>query len=140
MVDPHEKMENERQVSFSLNLLAKYGIAKKYYYEKSNDYRFVLTKRAANRLFAPAKSNKGNKNMACLELLFETIAKGKKNAQTLEALSFHSSVLHFLAFKEKPSKEDYENTISPDNKCDGFCELCPDEYCPAKDIKTFERH
>jgi hypothetical protein len=72
--------------------------------------------------------------MACLELVFEKIARGKNNAQSLEALEYHIGVLHVLAFGERPSEKDAENPRSWDDECNGICELCLDENCPAKEI------
>ena len=136
MVNSKKIIKHKAKVEHSLSLLEKCGIAEKYPDEEHpHQYKFALAELVVNRLSALVISNRGNRTAACLELVFEKIAKGKKNAQSLETLEYHVAVLHYLAFGEEPSEKDAENPHFPNDKCDAICELCLDETCPAKDIE-----
>jgi hypothetical protein len=136
MVDSKRMIEHKAKIDHSLSLLEKCGIAEKYPDEEHpGEYKFALAEQVINRLATLVVRNKGNSAMGCLELVFEKMAKGKKNAQSLEALEYHMDVLHFLAFGKETSEKDLENLDFPDDKCNGICELCLDETCPAKEIE-----
>jgi len=141
MIDSKKTIEYQAKVENSLNLFEKNGIAEKYLdKEHPNQYKFALTELSVNRLYALVKSNKGNRTVACVKLVFERVARGEKNVQSLEALECHVAVLHYLAFGEEISDKDTENPPSSKNdKCDTICELCLDETCPAKDIEIKQR-
>jgi hypothetical protein len=136
MVDSKRMIEHQAKIEHSLSLLEKCKIAEKYPDEEHpHEYKFALSEQVIDRLAALVVKNKGNTAMACLTLVFEKIAKGKKNAQSLEALEYHMGVLHYLAFGKEPSKKDLENLDSPDDKCDAICELCLAETFPTKEIE-----
>jgi hypothetical protein len=136
MIDSKKMIEHKAKIEHSLSLLEKSGIAEKYPDEEHpNEYKFALVEQVVKRLATLVVSNRGNRTVACTKLVFEKIAKGKKNAQSLEKLEYHVYVLHYLAFREEPSEKDTEKQNSPKDKCDTICELCFDETCPAKDIE-----
>jgi|WetSurMetagenome_2_1015567.scaffolds.fasta_scaffold66397_2 hypothetical protein len=128
--------ELEAQLHSSLCLFEKCGIVEKQYYGKqTEEYEFFLTKSAKKRLDSLLRRHRGNRSLACTQLLLEKTATGKKNAKTLEELDFNLIVLHLIVFDEGPSEKDAENPHSSNNKCDAICELCLDETCPAKDVE-----
>jgi hypothetical protein len=122
--------ETKAKVAFSLSFLEKCGVVEKCGYdEKERQYKFCLTDEAQKMLDDLVKTSDGNRSAACMALLFLKCATGKKNALTETALGFHMHVLHLVAFNEKPSDADFHTT-----ECDGLCELCSDETCPAKEL------
>lgn len=125
-----KQREKNALVMFSLSFLENKGLIEKCGYDqKEREHAFCLTDPTQKLLDELVKECKGNRSMACLELILFKCGAGEKNALSVEALSLHRQVLHIVAFNEKPSKEDAEDT-----GCHGDCELCPDETCPAKDV------
>lgn len=125
-----KQREKNALVMFSLSFLENKGLIEKCGYDpKERDHAFCLTDPTQKLLDELVKENKGNRSLSCMELLFYKCARSKENGLSTEALSLHMEVLHLVAFNEKPSKEDADDT-----GCYGDCELCPDETCPAKDI------
>jgi hypothetical protein len=139
MADSQESKKTQAKVDFSLSFLEKHGIVEKGDFDKkTNSYEYVLTERAADRLAGLVADSKGNKSRGCLKMVLDTMAS-VRNPLTLEALNFYMNVVHLVAFGEKSSKKDFEVLPSSDDECDGYCEICPEEYCPAKEVMEQEQ-
>jgi hypothetical protein len=96
-------MANERlaKVQFSLSFLEKWNVVyKSGYNTQTNDYTYRLTNQVKQELQDLVQQHKGDKEMACIELLLRKCAQGESNALTTEAIEFHARVLHVLAFRE----------------------------------------
>jgi len=91
-------------VAYSLSVLENAGIA-----EKVGQGSFAISEHAKEQLDNLVKKNNGNRSMACLELVFDMLAKGENNALPLGMLDLHWRVLHLLAFNEEPLKKDVED-------------------------------